>query len=133
MCRLLIPSLGIFSAYLLWSISVNAEVIPLEPVSPSMWWIVERSPLGWVRTFSVDYNNKSVKLVLETSLWNRADYLERFSLVRRLGLEAQKVGYSLVLVDDRDRVLVKYQSVNGNWQITPANLGAFPFRSDTGR
>jgi hypothetical protein len=112
-------------------VGVKAEPIPLEPITPSMWWIIERSPQGWVESFSIDRTQKLVKVIITPALWNRADYLQRFALLRQLGQEAQKSGYGVILFNPRQQTLAEYQISNGSWQFTPPSLGAFPFRRDT--
>lgn len=107
--------------------------IPLQPVQPSMWWIVERSPVGWVETFTIDASQQRVNVLVSSDRWNSADYLERFSFLRRLGQEAQKNGYGVILVNSRQEKLAEYQLQGQGWKMEPESLGAFPFRRDTGR
>jgi len=109
------------------------EVIPLQAVEPSMWWIVERSPLGWIESFSLDSQQQRVNVVVSSDRWNPADYLQRFSFLRRLGQEAQKNGYGVLLVNSRQQKLGEYKLQGQGWAIEPDTLGAFPFRRDTGR
>ncbi len=112
---------------------VVAETIPLQPVEPSMWWIVERSPVGWVESFTIDAPQQRVKVIVSSDRWNSADYLERFSFLRRLGQEAQRSGYGVLLVNRRQEKLAEYRIQGQGWVMEPDSLGALPFRRDTGR
>ncbi len=112
---------------------ILAETIPLQPVEPSMWWMVERSPVGWVESFTIDAPQQRVKVIVSSDRWNPADYLQRFSFLRRLGQEAQKSGYGVLLVNSRQEKLAEYKLQGQGWVIEPDTLGAFPFRRDTGR
>jgi hypothetical protein len=107
--------------------------IPLQPVEPSMWWIVERSPVGWVESFNIDASQQRVKVIVSSDRWNSADYLERFSFLRRLGQEAQRSSYGVLLVNTRQEKLAEYKLWGQGWVMEPDTLGALPFRRDTGR
>jgi hypothetical protein len=107
--------------------------IPLQPVQPSMWWIVERSPVGWVESFSIDAPQQRVNVIVSSDRWNLADYLQRLSFLRQLGQEAQKSGYGVLLVNSRQERLAEYKIQGQGWAIEPDSLGALPFRQDTGR
>jgi hypothetical protein len=112
-------------------LSGQAQSIPAEPVQPSMWWIIDRSPVGWIQSFTVDEINRKVNIRLVVPQWNQANYIQRFAFLRRLGQEAQKSGYGVLLENDRQETLGEYQISNGAWRYLPPNLGAFPFRRDT--
>jgi len=98
-----------------------------------MWWIVERSPVGWVESFSIDAPQQRVNVIVSSDRWNPADYLERFSFLRRLGQEAQRSGYGVLLLNSQQKKLAEYQLQGQGWKIQPETLGAFPFRPNTGR
>jgi hypothetical protein len=111
---------------------VKSVTIPLEPVQPSLWWVSERVDEGLVESLSIDANNKVVKIVVNPSVWDAADYVKRYSFLQRLSSVAFERDYGILLQDSRQRTLAEYLEESGTWRVAPANLGATPFRANLG-
>jgi hypothetical protein len=105
--------------------SVN---IPLEPVRPSLWWMVQRLEDGWVDDLIVDFEAKKVVITVNRSRWVAADYLRRYEFLNKLGITAQQETYGVLLQDNRQNKLAEYGLIGDRWQMEPQSLGAVPFR-----
>jgi hypothetical protein len=108
--------------------SVN---IPLEPVRPSLWWMVQRLEDGWVDDLMVNYETKKVVITVNRSRWFAADYLRRYEFLNKLGLTALQDAYGVLLQDNRQNKLAEYIAISDRWQMEPQSLGAVPFRVNT--
>ncbi|CAN1212381.1 hypothetical protein TUMEXPCC7403_19385 [Tumidithrix helvetica PCC 7403] len=105
--------------------SVN---IPLEPVRPSLWWMVQRLEDGWVDNLAIDPDAKRVVITLNRSRWFAADYIRRYEFLYKLGTTAQEDAYGVLLKDNRNNKLAEYIVINDSWKMEPPSLGAPPFR-----
>jgi hypothetical protein len=102
--------------------------VPQSAVEPSLWWKVERLQAGWVDDILIDNETKQAIVKINTSRWISADYLQRFSFLFKLGTEAQKQNFNVVLHDRRRQKIAEYSTIEAQWQIDPKSLGAEPFR-----
>lgn len=108
---------------------LNAQVtVPQEPVQPSLWWKLERLPVGWVENITIDAETKQAIVTINPNRWGTSDYLQRFSFLFKLGAEAQRQNFNLLLLDRRSQRLAEYAFTSSLWQIAPQYLGAEPFR-----
>ncbi|MDX2256427.1 MAG: hypothetical protein NW214_13005 [Pseudanabaenaceae cyanobacterium bins.39] len=110
---------------------LNAQVtvtVPQQPVQPSLWWKLERLPVGWVENIRLDQESQQAIITINPNRWGTSDYLNRFSFLFKLGTEAQRQNFNLLLLDRRSQKLAEYSLNTSLWQITPQYLGAEPFR-----
>lgn len=126
---LLIIGVG-FVPWLGWGQQAIAEevTIPQEPVQPSLWWKSQRLQEGWVEKIDIDAEAKKAIVTVNISRWLSSDYLTRFSFLFKLGTEAQRQNFDLVLHNQRDQQIAEYSNQENYWRIEPTSLGAEPFR-----
>ncbi|WP_019499063.1 hypothetical protein [Pseudanabaena sp. PCC 6802] len=129
--------LGLFVCLLLSPIiafgaqaQVKSVTVPIEPVQPSLWWASERVDEGLVEGLTIDPNLRVVRIVVNLSVWDAADYIKRYSFMQRLGNSAIDRNYGIVLKDRRQRTLAEFSNESGTWAMEPANLDATPFRAN---
>ncbi|MEE3716212.1 hypothetical protein V2H45_05575 [Tumidithrix elongata RA019] len=129
-----IASLVSFSIPLSIDLAASAQtvqttnIIPLEPVRPSLWWMVQRLEDGWVDDLAIDPDAKRVVITVNRSRWFAADYIRRYEFLYKLGNTAQEDAYGVLLKDNRNNKLAEYIVINDRWQMEPKSLGAVPFR-----
>jgi hypothetical protein len=111
---------------------VKSSAIPLEPIQPSLWWVSDRVDEGLVESLTIDPNLRVVRIVVNLSVWDAADYVKRYSFMQRLGSSAIDRNYGIVLKDRRQRTLAEFSEESGSWTMEPANLGATTFRANLG-
>jgi len=102
--------------------------IPQEPVEPSLWWKTQRLQEGWVENIVIDPQAKQAIVTVNTTRWFASDYLQRFSFLFKLGTEAQKQNFNVMLHNRRDQKIAEYSTIEERWRIDPKSLGAEPFR-----
>ena len=102
--------------------------IPQQLVEPSLWWKTQRLEEGWVEKITIDPETKKVIVMVNTTRWAASDYLTRFSFLFKLGTEAQKQNFNVLLHNRRDQKLAEYSIQEERWRIDPTSLGAEPFR-----
>lgn len=113
------------------SSSASAEEninIPQQLVEPSLWWKTQRLEEGWVEKITIDPETKKAIVTVNTTRWAASDYLTRFSFLFKLGTEAQKQNFNVLLHNRRDQKLAEYSTQEERWRIDPTSLGAEPFR-----
>jgi len=111
--------------------AVYAEKTTESIEVPSLWWIkdrLEQLDQPWIEKIMVD--EKKVRVVVTSSLWIKANYLDRFSFLYKLGEEAQMLPqtYLVELTDRRNNVLGTYSIVNRKWRIASEQMENNPFR-----
>lgn len=109
---------------------VKSFTVPLEPVQPSLWWASERVDEGLVESLTIDPNLRVVRILVNLSVWDAADYIKRYSFMQRLSSSAIARNYGIVLQDRRQRTLAEFSEESGTWAMEPGNLGATPFRAN---
>ncbi len=107
------------------------ESIPLDKANPSLWWIKERleqNDQPWIDKIMI--GDKKVRVVVISNLWIKANYLDRFSFLYKLGQEAQMLPqtYVVELTDRRNNVLGTYSVINQKWNIVSEQMDNNPFR-----
>lgn len=102
--------------------------IPQQLVEPSLWWKSQRLEEGWVEKITIDPATKQAIVKINTTRWSTSDYLTRFSFLFKLGTEAQKQNFNVILHNRRDQQLAEYSTQEERWRIAPTSLGAEPFR-----
>ena len=102
--------------------------VPQTPVEPSLWWKTQRLQEGWVESIEIDPDVKQAIVTINTTRWLASDYLQRFSFLFKLGTEAQKQNFNLVLHNRRAQKIAEYSTIEERWRIDPKSLGADPFR-----
>ncbi len=103
--------------------------IPQQPVEPSLWWKIDRlEAINLVDNVVIDEAARQAIITINSSRWGSLDYLKRFSFVFKLGLEAQKRNFNVMLLDRRSQKVAEYSYSLNSWQMTPQGLGADPFR-----
>jgi hypothetical protein len=110
------------------AIAEEKVTIPQAPVEPSLWWKSQRLQEGWVENIAIDPSLKKAIVTINTTRWTASDYLQRFSFLFKLGTEAQKQNFDLVLHNRRDQKIAEYSTQEDRWRIDPKSLGAEPFR-----
>lgn len=110
------------------AIAEEKVTIPQTPVEPSLWWKSQRLQEGWVENIAIDPSLKKAIVTINTTRWTASDYLQRFSFLFKLGTEAQKQNFDLVLHNRRDQKIAEYSTQEDRWRIDPKSLGAEPFR-----
>jgi hypothetical protein len=106
----------------------EAITIPQTPVEPSLWWKTQRLQEGWVENIEIDAEAKQAIVTINTTRWTASDYLQRFSFLFKLGTEAQKQNFNVMLHNRRDQKIAEYSTIEERWRIDPKSLGAEPFR-----
>ncbi|PZU93185.1 MAG: hypothetical protein DCE90_16765 [Pseudanabaena sp.] len=102
--------------------------IPQQPVQPSLWWMTQRLNEGWVENIVIDAEARRAIVTINTSRWTSADYLQRFSFLFKLGNEAQKQDFNVMLSNRLNQKVAEYSAKADTWRIDPKTLGAEPFR-----
>ncbi|MBD2175487.1 hypothetical protein H6F42_00975 [Pseudanabaena sp. FACHB-1998] len=102
--------------------------IPQQLVEPSLWWKSQRLEEGWVEGINIEPETRKAIITVNTTRWGASDYLKRFSFLFKLGTEAQKQNFNVVLHNRRSQKLAEYSSLAEAWHIEPKSLGAEPFR-----
>lgn len=102
--------------------------IPQQPVEPSLWWKLDRLAISWVDNVTIDEASKQAIITINSSRWGALDYVQRFSFLFKLGVEAQKQNFNVILLDRRSQKVAEYMYKLDSWQMTPQTLGADPFR-----
>ncbi|TYQ30730.1 hypothetical protein [Pseudanabaena sp. UWO310] len=105
--------------------------IPQAPVEPSLWWKSQRLQEGWVENIAIDSEAKQAIITVNTTRWIASDYLQRFTFLFKLGTEAQKQNFNVMLYNRRSQKIAEYSTVEERWRIDPKSLGAEPFRVNT--
>ncbi|MEY3302448.1 MAG: hypothetical protein ACK5RE_08895 [Pseudanabaena sp.] len=127
---LLALSIGAIAPLVMVSETSAEEVItiPQAPVEPSLWWKTQRLQEGWVENIEIDAEAKQAIVTINTTRWIASDYLQRFSFLFKLGTEAQKQNFNVMLHNRRDQKIAEYSTIEERWRIDPKSLGAEPFR-----
>jgi hypothetical protein len=127
---LLALSIGAIAPLVIVSQTSAEEVItiPQAPVEPSLWWKTQRLQEGWVENIEIDAEAKQAIVTINTTRWIASDYLQRFSFLFKLGTEAQKQNFTVMLHNRRDQKIAEYSTIEERWRIDPKSLGAEPFR-----
>jgi len=127
---LLALSIGAIAPLMIVSQTSAEEVItiPQAPVEPSLWWKTQRLQEGWVENIEIDAEAKQAIVTINTTRWIASDYLQRFSFLFKLGTEAQKQNFNVMLHNRRDQKIAEYSTIEERWRIDPKSLGAEPFR-----
>ena len=127
---LLALSIGAIAPLVIVSYASAEEVItiPQAPVEPSLWWKTQRLQEGWVENIQIDAEAKKAIVTINTTRWIASDYLQRFSFLFKLGTEAQKQNFNVMLHNRRDQKIAEYSTIEERWRIDPKSLGAEPFR-----
>ncbi|OYQ62376.1 hypothetical protein B9G53_22400 [Pseudanabaena sp. SR411] len=127
---LLALSIGAIAPLVIVSQTSAEEVItiPQAPVEPSLWWKTQRLQEGWVENIEIDAEAKQAIVTINTTRWIASDYLQRFSFLFKLGTEAQKQNFNVMLHNRRDQKIAEYSTIEERWRIDPKSLGAEPFR-----
>jgi hypothetical protein len=120
-----IAPLAIFSST---AIAQPMNNIPQQLVEPSLWWKSQRLAEGWVENIAINADTKQAIVTINTTRWSASDYLQRFSFLFKLGTEAQKHNFDLLLHNRRAQKIAEYSTKAERWQIDPTSLGAEPFR-----
>lgn len=81
-----------------------------------------------VEKITIDPETKKAIVTINTTRWAASDYLARFSFLFKLGTEAQKQNFNVILHNRRDQHLAEYSTQEERWRIDPTSLGAEPFR-----
>ncbi len=102
--------------------------IPQQPIEPSLWWKIDRLSISWVDDVTIDEAAKRAIITINSSRWGALDYIQRFSFLFKLGVEAQKQNFNVLLLDRRLQKVAEYSNGSDSWQMTPQTLGADPFR-----
>jgi hypothetical protein len=102
--------------------------IPQTPVEPSLWWKTQRLQEGWVEKIEINAELKQAIVTINVNRWTSSDYLQRFSFLFKLGTEAQKQNFNVLLHNRRDQKIAEYSTIEERWRIDPKSLGADPFR-----
>jgi hypothetical protein len=102
--------------------------IPQQPVEPSLWWKLDRLAISWVDDVTIDAKTRQAIITINSSRWRSLDYVQRFSFLFKVGVEAQKQNFNLLLLDRRLQKVAEYSYSQDFWQMTPETLGADPFR-----
>jgi hypothetical protein len=104
--------------------------IPLELEKPSLYWHVEEYSAGLIENWNLDKEQKEVRITVDPVVWFAADYLQRYTVLQKLGLVTGDDNYGIVLQEDDQTILATYIWKDGKWEITPVYLGATPFRPE---
>ena len=104
------------------------SMIPQQLVEPSLWWKSQRLDEGWVENIVIDAETKKAIVTINTTRWSASDYLTRFSFLFKLGTEAQKQNFNVLLHNRRAQDIAEYSTQQERWKIAPTSLGALPFR-----
>lgn len=110
------------------AIAQEAITIPQQLVEPSLWWKSQRLEAGWVEAINIDQESRKAIVTVNPTRWGASDYLQRFSFLFKLGTEAQKQNFNVILHNRRSQKLAEYSSQEDIWRIEPTSLGAEPFR-----
>ncbi len=110
------------------AIAEESITIPQQLVEPSLWWKSQRLEEGWVEAIDIDPEARKAIVTVNPTRWGASDYLKRFSFLFKLGTEAQKQKFNVVLHNRRSQKLAEYSSQEDAWRIEPTSLGAAPFR-----
>jgi len=107
------------------------DSIPITKANPSLWWIKERleqNDQPWIEKIMI--GEKKVRIVVLSNLWIKANYLDRFSFLYKVGQEAQMLPqtYIVELTDRRNNILGTYSIVNRKWNIASEQMENNPFR-----
>ncbi len=106
----------------------NITIIPQQVVEPSLWWKADRLGAGWVENIAINPEIKQAIVTVNINRWAASDYLTRFSFLFKLGTEAQKQNFNVLLHNRRDQKIAEYSTQEQYWRIAPSSLGAAPFR-----
>ncbi len=108
---------------------VTKDTISQERLSiPSLWWAEEqhdryggRLIVNWIA-----YQNENrVDLVVNRQLWALADYIERYSLVSKIGTTAKDFGYNMQVFNQQGQCLAVHVC-NFNIAPTPCKIDLSP-------
>lgn len=110
------------------AIAEETVTIPQAPVEPSLWWKTQRLQEGWVDKIEIDTESRQAIVTINANGWTASDYLQRFSFLFKLGTEAQKQNFNVLLHNRRDQKIAEYSTIEERWRIDPKSLGAEPFR-----
>lgn len=110
------------------AIAEETMTIPQQLVEPSLWWKTQRLYEGWVDNIAIDPETRKAIITINTSRWSASDYLARFSFLYKLGTEARKQNFNVLLNNRRNQKLAEYSTQEESWRIDPTSLGAEPFR-----
>ncbi len=102
--------------------------IPQQLVEPSLWWKSQRLEEGWVENIAINAETKQAIVTINSTRWIASDYLARFSFLFKLGTEAQKQRFNVLLHNRRAEKIAEYSTQEERWRIAPTSLGAEPFR-----
>ena len=102
--------------------------IPQQLVEPSLWWKSQRLEEGWVENIAIKPETKQAIVTINPTRWIASDYLARFSFLFKLGTEAQKQRFNVLLHNRRAEKIAEYSTQEERWRIDPTSLGAEPFR-----
>lgn len=123
----------IFVAIAPWAIAIPMAIaepinIPQQLVEPSLWWKSQRLEEGWVENIAIKPETKQAIVTINPTRWIASDYLARFSFLFKLGTEAQKQRFNVLLHNRRAEKIAEYSTQEERWRIDPTSLGAEPFR-----
>ena len=71
---------------------------------------------------------KQAIVTVNINRWATSDYLTRFSFLFKLGTEAQKQNFNVLLHNRRDQKIAEYIVQEERWRIEPVALGTGFFR-----
>jgi hypothetical protein len=127
---LLLLSIGTIAPLSIANSAIAEEPIniPQSPLEPSLWWKVQRLQEGWVDKITIDHDTNQAIVKINTGKWISSDYLQRFSFLFKLGTEAQKQNFNVLLYNRRNQKIAEYSTIEEQWRIAPTSLGADPFR-----
>ncbi|WP_055077328.1 hypothetical protein [Pseudanabaena sp. 'Roaring Creek'] len=131
---LLVLGIGAIAPLSFSALAAIAEeniTIPQTPVEPSLWWKSQRLQEGWVENIVIDQSTKQAIITVNTTRWIASDYLQRFTFLFKLGTEAQKQNFNVMLYNRRAQKMAEYSTIEERWRIDPTSLGAEPFRVNT--
>ncbi len=116
-----------------WAIAIPTAIaepmnVPQQLVEPSLWWKSQRLEEGWVENIAINVETKQAIVTINPSRWIASDYLARFSFLFKLGTEAQKQRFNVLLHNRRAEKIAEYSTQEERWRIDPTSLGAEPFR-----
>jgi len=131
---LLVLSISAIAPFLIAPFAITSDAkaeptnIPQSPVEPSLWWKAQRLQAGWVDNIVIKPETRQAIVKINTTRWGASDYLQRFSFLFKLGTEAQKHNFNVLLYNRRDQKIAEYSTIEAGWRIDPTSLGAEPFR-----
>jgi hypothetical protein len=110
------------------AIAEEAMTIPQQLVEPSLWWKSQRLYEGWVENIVINQDARKAIVTINGTRWAASDYLARFTFLFKLGTEARKQNFDVLLHNRRDEQLAEFTTQDQHWRIDPTSLGAEPFR-----